>query len=107
MLPSDCPDSVVRASSLFEDPRVRHFHDRTKLAGRTFAKGLLPIGVAWDTYLFYPPGAKWSDAPPHPARWSHQLGRIDPQHFHPREQLFIALAASTAALLPEDEREGQ
>lgn len=101
MLPSDCPESAVGAAQLFDDQRVRHFYDASKVAGRGFAQGLLPIGVAWDIYMFYPPGERWSDGPPRPARWAHQLGRIDPQHYHPGERLFGALGEAMEAMLAE------
>ena len=99
MQPSDCARSVDLAARRFVDGRVEHFHDPDKRAGRAFAVGLLPTGVAWDVYLFYPPGARWEDDPPRPFTWSHQLGRIDPEHFHPRELLFEKLHAATGELL--------
>lgn len=101
MQPSDCDRSVALAARRFVDGRVHHFHDPKKAAGRAFAVGLLPTGVAWDVYLFYPPGALWEDDPPRPLTWSHQLGRIDPEHFHPREMLFDKLHDSTGLLLRE------
>ncbi|MFT5050883.1 MAG: hypothetical protein ACI8QZ_002289 [Chlamydiales bacterium] len=99
MQPGDCGRSVALAARRFVDERVQHFHDPSKRAGRAFAVGLLPTGVAWDVYLFYPPGARWIDDPPQPLTWSHQLGRIDPEHFHPREVLFQKLHEATAAVL--------
>jgi hypothetical protein len=29
--------------------------------------------VAWDIYLFYGPTLKWTEAPPKPGFWMHQL----------------------------------
>jgi len=29
--------------------------------------------IAWDIYLFYKPDAAWSDMPPSPSYWMHQL----------------------------------
>lgn len=103
MLPSDCTESALDAARLFDDRRVSHFYDASRIAGRSFAQGLLPIGVAWDTYLFYPPGETWTDGPPPPVRWAHQLGRIDPEHCHPGEELFAALADATRTMLTEQE----
>jgi len=102
MQPSDCSRSVALAARRFVDDRVEHFHDPAKRAGRAFAVGLLPTGVAWDVYLFYPPGSRWLDDPPSPLTWSHQLGRINPEHFHPREVLFEKLHEATAKLLASE-----
>jgi len=99
MQAADSSRSVALAAQAFADARVQHFHDPSKRAGRAFAVSLLPTGVAWDVYLFYPPGARWEDYPPRPLAWSHQLGRIDPEHFHPREVLFEKLHEATGLLL--------
>lgn len=99
MLPNDRPSTALEAARRLDDPRVRHFHDPSKVAGRAFARGLLPVGVAWDVYLFYPAGAEWTEDPPRPSSWSHQLGRVDPEHFHPRERLRAELRASAERLL--------
>jgi hypothetical protein len=48
--------------SLLSDPRVRHFWDEDKLAGRFFAQSedfYLP--VAWDIYYLYGPDAHWDE----------------------------------------------
>lgn len=102
MLPGDRASTAREAALRLGDSRVRHFHDPGRAAGRAFARGLLPVGVAWDVYLFYPAGAEWLEEPPRPVSWSHQLGRVDPEHFHPRERLPVELHASAAALLGAD-----
>lgn len=99
MLPNDRPSTACEAAQRLDDPRVRHFHDPSKAAGRAFARGLLPVGVAWDVYLFYPAGVEWLEEPPRPVAWSHQLGRVDPEHFHPRERLRTELRASAERIL--------
>jgi hypothetical protein len=75
MLPFDNAQAAREAAQMFSDPRVRQFHDPQQLAGRAFAAGLLaPERPAWDIYLFYKRGQAWSDAPPPPVEWMHQLG---------------------------------
>jgi len=74
ILPSDNEASASRASAIFDDPRVAQFHDPRRLAGQAFAAGLLNRPPAWDIYLFYEPGSTWTDGPPKPAQWMHQLG---------------------------------
>jgi len=96
--PADGPEAVWSAAGRFTDPRVTQFDDSRRHAGRLFAEGLLPISYAWDTYLFYAPGAEWEHLPPRPFAWSHQLGRIATDHFHTRERLFDALRAAASAL---------
>lgn len=72
--PSDGADAASRAATIFDDPRVAQFHDPRRLVGEVFAKGLLKSPPAWDIYLFYDRGSKWTDPdPPKPAQWMHQL----------------------------------
>ncbi|TDJ68620.1 MAG: hypothetical protein E2O39_12885 [Planctomycetota bacterium] len=99
MVPVDDGESIAEASSLFTDPRVRHYHDVERRAGRAFAEGLLPTSVAWDVYLLYEPGLLWIDRPPMPTYWSHQLGRIRTDHYHPGDQLPAKLSEGTGMLL--------
>jgi copper chaperone CopZ len=75
ILPSDDEAAVTRAATLFDDPRVTQFHDPARRAGAALARGLLDEPPAWDVYLCYGPDALWSDPPPAPADWLHQLGR--------------------------------
>ena len=70
-------DNVLTSSLMaltMRAPCVRHFYDPGKRAGRAIAQSLGGQGkVAWDGYLFYSTGVEWSDGPPSPARWAHQL----------------------------------
>ena len=57
-------------SDVLPDPRVTHFWDEERIAGKWFAKnisGLPPRatwgGIAWDIYFLYGPEAQWHDAP--------------------------------------------
>ena len=97
-VPGTGPELASQEARALDGPRVRQFHDRSQRAGRAFAERLLPTAVAFDVYLFYPPGALWEERPPHPAYWAHQRGRIEPEHFHPREELFAELHRSTGLL---------
>ena len=73
--PADGADAASRAATIFDDPRVTQFHDPRRLVGEAFAKGLLKSPPAWDIYLFYDEGSKWTEPqPPRPAAWMHQLG---------------------------------
>jgi hypothetical protein len=46
------------------DPRVLHFWDADRFAGRWFAKAVTgEAGYMWDTYLLYGPNATWDTAP--------------------------------------------
>ena len=65
-----------RIAGTIDDSRVKHFYDPfpAHLVGKTFAQGRISRGPAWDIYFFYKQGVEWTDAPPSPAKWMHQLG---------------------------------
>ncbi len=67
--------AAQRMAGIFNDPRVRQFHDPNGLAGDAFAKGLLDQPPAWDMYLLYAatPQQLWVDDPPKPTDWMHQI----------------------------------
>ena len=68
--------AAQRMAGIFNDPRVRQFHDPNRLVGDAFAKGLLDQPPAWDIYLLYAasPQQLWVDYPPKPTDWMHQIG---------------------------------
>lgn len=75
MLTEDDRRAAAGASRRIAERRAATFHDPVRRAGRSLAR---TIGwrhhVAWDCYLFYPPGARWSGPRmPRPAQWFHQL----------------------------------
>jgi hypothetical protein len=44
------------------------------MVGKTIADSVGWSGnVAWDIYLFYSPFAEWTQTPPKPVYWMHQL----------------------------------
>ena len=94
----DSERAARAATRRLKDPRVRHFYDAfpNHLAGKAFAKGLIPEGAgpAWDIYFFYKKNTPWADAPPQPIQWMHQLGgtsRADPKRFKTGQDLIDAL----------------
>jgi hypothetical protein len=76
ILPEDSLDAAREARSLVQDGRVSHFWDAERTLPALLAPLLgLPEGwPAWDVYLAYGRGARWTDAPPAPSFWHHQLG---------------------------------
>lgn len=83
-LSGDSEQTAKKAAAMFKDHRVAHFYDSKKSSGRAIANCLGWTGqVAWDIYLFYEAGVKWTDATPQPAYWMHQLkdSWADKAHF--------------------------
>jgi copper chaperone CopZ len=104
MLPSDNEKAAAKSSAIFDDPRVTQFHDPDRKSGYAIAKDLLyeNAGPAWDIYLYYDKDARWTDAPPKPIEYVHQLSggrRADPARFRPGQQLIDALRESTSKIL--------
>jgi len=74
MLQGNGEATAQESARIIEDPRVRHFHDPERRAGRALAASLGGQGkVAWDIYLFYAKGGEWIEDPPRPTDWMHQL----------------------------------
>jgi hypothetical protein len=56
------------------DVRIQHYYDNNKAVGKTIADSVGWAGkVAWDIYLFYVPFIEWTETPPKPVYWMHQL----------------------------------
>lgn len=101
MLPSDNAEAATKSATIFDDPRVTQFHDPDRKSGFAIAKDLLyeNAGPAWDIYLYYDKDAQWTDAPPKPIEWVHQLGggrRADEARFTPGQKLVDSLHQLTA-----------
>ena len=69
-------DAVAAATQTIPDSRARHYWDGDLSLG--FAYGALvtlPNGedLAWDTYFAFERDALWSDQPPVPNKWWHEL----------------------------------
>jgi hypothetical protein len=62
MLDGDELPAAIEASARFRDVGVPQFWDGAHALGREVARSLgAPGWTAWDIYLFYPPGAEWTD----------------------------------------------
>jgi len=74
ILEKDTVDAAVAPAKALNDDRIRHFYDRNQTVGKTIAASVgWKEHVAWDIYLFYAPTATWTEAPPRPDFWMHQL----------------------------------
>jgi copper chaperone CopZ len=74
MLPSDSKESAGAQAASFVDGRLMQQWDGDRASGNLLAKTLALKGSAWDVYLLYAPGVKWTgDQPPAPTFWMHQL----------------------------------
>ena len=71
--------------SLVTDPRVRNYWDQNEVLGRAYGASLPTPGPAWDVYLLFRRGVRWTEAsPPKPDFWMHQLGGVtSAPHFDP------------------------
>ena len=67
-------DAALPSVKALSDKRIHHFYDGHKTVGKIIADSVGWQGnVAWDIYLFYLPNVKWTDTPPKPEFWMHQL----------------------------------
>ncbi len=74
MLPSDNANAAGAQAGSFVDARVLQQWDGNRESGKLVARTLNLKGNAWDVYLLYAPGVKWTgDEPPAPTFWMHQL----------------------------------
>ena len=105
MLPGDCEKMAQSATALIPDARASHYYDPDRRAGRALASRMGGEGkVAWDIYLFFPPGMTWEDEAPLPVDWVHQLGDTawaDPARCHRGKDLVAALEALLHAWSPQ------
>ncbi|HZL86100.1 MAG TPA: hypothetical protein VFD07_12070 [Candidatus Krumholzibacteria bacterium] len=78
ILRTDNARASRKATMLVPDARARHYWIDTEALGELFQPALgLTTEPAWDVYLVYPPGGTWSDVPPAPEFFMHQLvGRL-------------------------------
>jgi hypothetical protein len=84
MLKGDSEEAARHSAEIIGDQRVQQFYDPNRLLGKAIAKSIHPQGsVAWDMYLFYSEGIEWTEQPPIPFDWAHQLDDswADPNHF--------------------------
>ena len=105
MLPGDCENAARSATALIPDARASHYYDPDRRVGRALASRMGGEGkVAWDIYLFFPPGITWKDEAPLPVDWVHQLGDAawaDPARCYRGDDLVAALGARLHAWSPQ------
>jgi len=73
----DSREAAQEAAGLVADKRARHFWDGGGSLGKEYGKLVsLPQNkkFAWDVYFVFGRQAKWTNAPPKPDFWMHQLG---------------------------------
>lgn len=74
MLPSDSKEAAGAQAASFVDGRLAQQWDGDRASGNLLARTLGLKGSAWDVYLLYAPGVKWTgEQPPVPTFWMHQL----------------------------------
>jgi hypothetical protein len=75
MLEEDSEQAAALAADRLDGKRLAvHFHDPARAVGAAVAEALGGRGkVAWDFYLFYPPGLRWDGRAPVPEVAYHQL----------------------------------
>lgn len=74
ILDSDSLEAAIPSIQVLCDKRIQHFYDQDQIVGREVANSVGWAGnVAWDIYLFFEPNVDWSDEPPKPIYWMHQL----------------------------------
>jgi hypothetical protein len=76
MLPWDSPLAFPSARKTLSDPRVAHFWDKEKMAGRWFKENVTPDyqgKVIWDTYYLYGPEAEWGGTPQPMLIWGRTI----------------------------------
>ena len=74
ILDDDTFEAAMPSVKFLNDSRIQHFYDKNKDVGKTIANSVGWAGnVAWDIYLFYMPFVEWTETPPKPVYWMHQL----------------------------------
>ena len=67
-------EEALPSVQFLNDKRFKHLYDQHQIVGKTIANSVGWIGkVAWDIYLFYKPFVEWTNIPPSPSYWMHQL----------------------------------
>ncbi len=100
MLPSDNARAARETAQTITDTRVKHFYDPKGLVGKIIAQDLgEPSQIAWDIYIFYLPGTRWSRVLPQPIAWAHQLSDTWSDHYHYGDDLEAELRKIAEHLL--------
>lgn len=73
----DFKGEAKKLANSFRDKRVSYFLDPESSTGTQWERVLKTNRyVAWDVYLLYGAGANWTDDPPQPDFWMHQLDGV-------------------------------
>jgi hypothetical protein len=104
MLPEDSLETALPTIRSLSDSRIQHFYDPKQVSGKEIALSVGWAGhTAWDIYLYYPPIVKWTESPPKPASWMHQVSDewARNEHYHTGDSLKHKLDVSLKTLLEE------
>jgi hypothetical protein len=102
MLPDDTKAAVEASAGIIADPRVRHFHDPRQRLGAAIAAGLGWEGqTAWDIYLFFGKDGLWTERPPAPLDFMHQLP-WEPSRFRTGDALVLGLRETVQKMLEKE-----
>jgi len=75
ILKTDSEEAARLSSGFLRDDRVTHYWASTRRVGQSFQDAIgLEGEPAWDVYLVYDRGIRWTDEPPEPTKFQHQLG---------------------------------
>ena len=102
MLAEDSLETALSPIKFLSDKRIQHFYDPNQRSGKEIAMSVGWHGhIAWDIYLFYPPTIEWTDNPPKPVSWMHQVSDewAKNEHFHTGDDLKRELTVSLKMLL--------
>ena len=102
MLPEDSLEAAIPSIKYLGDKRIQHFYDPNQKSGKEIAMSVGWNGhIAWDIYLFYPPTIAWTDIPPKPVSWMHQVSDewAKNEHYHTGDDLKRELMLSLKMLL--------
>lgn len=80
VLKEDDRTTAGKSIAFVNDRRATHFWDGDKSLGMAFGQLVtLPRNreLAWDVYFVFDEQSKWTDTPPKPTEWMHQLGLDD------------------------------
>ena len=77
MLATDDESQAEIQAAQFSEDRITQAWDGRQYLGKKVAQSLgLPVCIAWDVYLLYPPGVTYiGPVLPQPQVWMHQLDR--------------------------------
>jgi len=69
---ADTQEVAAQASALLDDPRIHHFWSPEHFTSRAFREAVgAQRTLAWDIFLVFGKGKRWTDAPPAPDTFMH------------------------------------